>query len=178
MLRGDLIRKIYIPRWLIIISTSAGALINFTLNMVVIIIIAAISHMEFLLTSVWLPIFVLEIYVAAIGCSLFLSALYVKYRDINYVWEIALLAGFYATPILYPLTLITNLEMQKLIMLNPIAQAMQGARYSFVTHETITTAQVWQNPKIVALPILIVVIVFFSGVIFFRKESKYFAENL
>ncbi len=178
VLRGDLIRKIYIPRWLIIVSTSLGALINLVLNLIVVLAIAAITGMDFLLTSVWLPIFIVEIYIVALGASLVLSTMYVKYRDVNYVWEIILQAGFYATPILYPLTLITNEAMQRFIMLNPLAQAIQGARYVFVTHESITTASVWSNNLIVMVPVLISVTLLGLGVIYFRKESKYFAENL
>lgn len=178
VLRGDLIRKIYIPRWLIIISTSFGALINLSLNLLVVMALALISRMDLLLTSIFLPIFIVEIYIFAVGLSLFLSTLYVKYRDINYVWEIALLAGFYATPILYPLTLITNVKVQKLIMLNPMAQSIQGARYAFVTHQSVTIGQTWQNNAIVIIPLIIILLIVLTGVLYFRKESKYFAENL
>ena len=81
---------------------------------------------------------VLEVYLFALGLSLFLSAAFVKFRDISYIWEVILQAGFYMTPILYPLSLITNVTLQKLILLNPMAQAIQDARYAAVTHQTTT----------------------------------------
>ncbi len=114
--RGDLIRKIRIPRWMIIVSTSISALINLGLNMIIVVILALISGMDFMKSSVFLPIFIVEIYVFALGLSLILSALFVKYRDVSFIWEVLLQAGFYITPILYPLTLITNTKIQKILL--------------------------------------------------------------
>jgi ABC-2 type transport system permease protein len=134
--------------------------------------------MEFLGTSVYLPLYLLEIYILALGCSLILSVLYVKYRDISYIWDIVMQAGFYATPILYPLTLIINIDAQKAIMLNPMAQAIQGARNVFVTKDALTIGEVWANNYTFLVPILVTICVLLIGVVYFRKESKYFAENL
>lgn len=176
--RGDLIRKIRIPRWMIIVSVSVSALINLGLNLVVVIGFVLFSGMDLLVSSVWLPIFIAEIYVFALGLSLILSAMFVKYRDISYIWEVLLQAGFYATPILYPLTLITNATVQKLIFINPMAQAIQGARNVFVTPETITISDVWNSNLAFIIPLGVVGIFLFFGILYFRKESKSFAENL
>lgn len=176
--RGDLIRKIRIPRWMIIISSSVGAVINLGLNLLVVLAIALISGMDLLATSVLLPLFILEIYLFALGLGLLLSALFVKYRDISYIWDVCLQAGFYATPILYPLTLISNVTVQKLIFLNPMAQAIQGARNVFVTPEAITINDVWQNQWAFLLPLTTVFIFLAIGVLYFKKEAKDFAENL
>lgn len=176
--RGDLIRKIRIPRWMIIVSASVGALINLGLNMLVVMVFVFISGMDLLASSVFLPLFVLEIYIFALGLGLLLSALFVKYRDISYIWEVFLQAGFYATPILYPVGLITNVTVQKIIFLNPLAQAMQGARNVFVTPETITIGNVWHNQFAFLLPVTIVFIFLIIGVLYFKREAKDFAENL
>lgn len=176
--RGDLIRKIRIPRWMIIVSTSISALINLSLNMVIVVIIALVTGMNLMNTSVLLPIFIFEIYLFALGLSLILSALFVKYRDISFIWEVLLQAGFYATPILYPLTLITNVTVQKLVLLNPMAQAIQGARNVFVTKETITISEVFHSPYAFLLPVLIVIIFLVVGILYFKKEAPSFAENL
>jgi ABC-2 type transport system permease protein len=176
--RGDLIRKIRIPRWMIIVSASIGALINLGLNLVVVMVFVFISGMDLMATSVFLPLFILEIYLFALGLGLLLSALFVKYRDISYIWDVFLQAGFYATPILYPLTLITNVYAQKLIMLNPMAQAIQGARNVFVTPETITIGEVWQSQFAFLIPVTIVFLVLVIGVLYFRSQAKDFAENL
>jgi ABC-2 type transport system permease protein len=176
--RGDLIRKIRIPRWIIVISSSISALINLFLNLAVVVAFMVINHVDLLRTTLLLPLILLEVYIFALGLSLFLSAAYVKYRDINYIWEVILQAGFYMTPILYPIALITNLKLQKLIMVNPMAQAIQGARYSTVTHETITTSKVFENGWYMYIPFLIVIVVFVAGAVYFKGQSKYFAENI
>jgi ABC-2 type transport system permease protein len=176
--RGDLIRKIRIPRWMIVFSSSISALINFFLNFVVIIVFMVLNHVSPQETLLWLPLILVEVYLFALGLSLFLSAAYVKYRDINYVWEVILQAGFYMTPILYPLALITNLTLQKIIMVNPMAQAIQDARYVAVTHEATTIYQLFGGGWYKFIPFVIVLIVLVVGILYFRRESKYFAENI
>src|ERR1700684_2181480 len=92
--RGDLIRKIRIPRWIIVLSSSISALINLLLNLLVIIVFMFVNHVDLLRTTLWLPLILLEVYVFALGLSLFLSAAFVKYRDVNYIWEVIMQAGF------------------------------------------------------------------------------------
>jgi len=176
--RGSLIRKIRIPRWIIILSASVSAVISLLLNLVVVAVFAVVNHVEPTGTIIWLPLILLEVYVLALGLSLFLSALYVKYRDVSYIWEVILQAGFYLTPIIYPLALITNLTFQKLIMLNPMAQSIQGARYSVVSHETLTVYQVFGGGWYRFIPFMIVVVAFVGGLLYFKSQAKYFAENV
>jgi ABC-2 type transport system permease protein len=176
--RGDLIRKIRIPRWLIILSASVGALINLLLNLVVVLVIAAINGLDFMATALLLPVFILEIYIFSLGVSLVLSAMYVKYRDVTYIWDVLLQAGFYATPILYPVTLITNEAAQRALFLNPLAQAIQGARSAFVTTDSITIGDAWGNPLAVLMPLAIVLSFLIIGVLYFKREARTFAENL
>lgn len=176
--RGALIRKVRIPRWMIIVSTSVAALINVGLNMIIVVILATVSGLDFLNTSIYLPLFVLEVYIFALGVSLILAPLFVKYRDITYIWDVATQAGFYATPILYPLTLIKSTLILKLIFLNPMAQAIQGAREAFVTKDTITINEVYGSPAAILIPLAVVLVVLIIGVLYFKKEAPNFAENL
>ena len=178
--RGDLIRKIKIPRWMIVFSSSINALINLGLNIVVIAVFMVLNKATPMGTIWLLPLILLEIYMFALGISLFLSAAFVKYRDIGYVWEVALQAGFYLTPILYPLTLIANESLQKLILLNPMAQAIQGARYALVSHDdkVITAARVFDGGWYTLIPFIIVALTFLLGLFYFRSQSANFAENL
>lgn len=176
--RGDLIRKIRIPRWIIILSSSISSVINLLLNLVVVIIFMTFNHVDFLKTSLWLPLILIEVYLFAAGLSLFLSAAYVKYRDVSYIWEVVVQAGFYLTPIIYPLSKITNITLQKLIMLNPMSQSIQDARYAVVTHHSTTIYDIFNGGLYKFTPFVIVALVFVGGVTYFRKESRYFAENL
>jgi ABC-2 type transport system permease protein len=176
--RGDLIRKIRIPRWIIVISSSLSALINLGLNLIVVAAFMILNHVNVQDTIVWAPLILVEIYLFALGLSLFLAAAYVKFRDVSYIWEVILQAGFYLTPILYPLTVITNHTLQKLIMINPVAQAVQDIRYAAVTHQSVTIYGVFEGGYYKFIPFIIVIVVFVGGLLYFKKESKYFAENI
>lgn len=176
--RGDLIRKIRIPRWIIVLSTSINATINLLLNLVVIAIFMAISGVSLASSIVWLPLILVEIYLIGFGLSMFLSAAFVKYRDITYIWEVVIQAGFYATPILYPLSRITNLTIQKIILLNPVAQAVQDARYSLVTHDTMTISKIFQGGWYQFIPFAIVIIIVTGGLLYFKSQANSFAENI
>ena len=176
--RGDLIRKIRIPRWIIVISSSISALINFGLNLIVIAIFMAINHVDLMRTILWLPLIFAEVYIFATGIAFFLSAAFVKFRDMGYIWEVILQAGFYVTPILYALQQIPNVTFQKLILLNPMAQTIQNARYAAITHQTIIPRHLFEGGWYQYIPFLIVIVVFIGGVAYFKKESKYFAENI
>lgn len=186
--RGDLIRKVRIPRWMIVLTSSVSALISLGLNMIIIVGLMVINRVPFSSSIVWLPIAVLEIYIFALGLALLLSAMFVKYRDLSFIWEVLMQAGFYLTPIIYPLTAITTITLlgitmagttiYRVLLLNPVAQAIQDARNVMVTKETITIAEVWGSSVARFIPFGISLAVLVLGVLYFKKEAKYFAENL
>ncbi len=176
--RGDLIRKIRIPRWIIVLSSSVAALINLGLNMIIIGIFMVINHVDITHSILYVPLFLLEIYILALGISLFLSAAFVKYRDVSYIWEVMLQAGFYATPILYPMSAIPNVTIQKLLFMNPMAQAIQSIRYYGVTTQAVTISGLLKGSVFILVPFVLTAAIFVIGVLYFKKESKYFAENI
>lgn len=178
--RGDLIRKIRIPRWMIVFSTSLNALINLFLNLAVLVVFMALNQVDLMASIFWLPFIIIEVYVLGLGVSFFLAALFVRFRDIQYIWEVAIQAGFYLTPILYPLTRITEPLLQKLVFMNPMAQAIQDARYGIVSHDKsiITIWRVFDGGWYALVPLMAVAIVAFLGIVYFRNQQNSFAENL
>lgn len=176
--RGDLIRKINIPRWVIVLSSSISSLINLFLNLLVVVVFLLINHVDLLRTTLFLPLILLEVYIFALGLSLFLAAAYVKFRDINYIWEVILQAGFYLTPIIYPIALITNHTLQKILFLSPITQSIQDARYASITHQTVTAGQVFSGGPLKFVPYVISVLALILGLWYFRRQSKSFAEEI
>jgi ABC-2 type transport system permease protein len=177
--RGSLIRKIHIPRWIIVLSSSISALISVLLNLVVVAVVVVVNHLNPNLHMLLLPLSLVEVYLFALGISLFLSAAFVKFRDVSYIWEVIMQAGFYITPIIYPVSKITNLTLQKILMLNPMAQAIQDARYWFIPNpKVVTTSSVFAGGWYQLIPPAVVVVVFVGGLTYFRRQSKYFAENV
>jgi ABC-2 type transport system permease protein len=178
--RGDLIRKIRIPRWIIVFSSSVSALISLCLNLAVVLVAMVFNHVDILRTILALPLVLLEVYAFALGLSLFLSAAYVKFRDVGYIWEVVLQAGFYLTPILYAMSIIHNVTYQKILLLNPMAQAIQDARYLTVTHDprVVTIWRIFDGGWYGLIPLLIVIGVLIGGLAYFRSQARSFAENI
>jgi ABC-2 type transport system permease protein len=136
------------------------------------------NHVNISSSIVLLPVILFEVYVFALGISLFLSAAFVKFRDISYIWEVLLQAGFYLTPILYALSRIPNVTFQKLILLNPMAQTIQDARYVTITKQTTTIYSLFDGGPYKFIPFAIVIVFLFIGVTYFKKQAKSFAENI
>ena len=174
--RGDLIRKISIPRYLVVLSSSTSALINLGLNLLVVFGFVIANGVHPTLSWLLLPLLLVELFAFALAVAFLLSALYVKFRDISYIWEVFIQAAFYATPIIYSLSLVSE-RYRGWILMNPVAQIIQDARHAVVTNTSIT---IWDVERLgyALVPIVLVIIVaIFSG-LYFKKQSKYFAENI
>ncbi len=176
--RGSLIRKIDIPRHLIPLSTVASALINMLLNLVVlgIFLLFAPSTALSPLSVVLFPLLVIELTLLSIGVGFFLAAAYVKFRDINHIWEVVRQALFYTVPIIYPLSRIQSEEIRKMIMLNPLSQIIQDARIVITYSESLGINDVFGTRWFALIPLAIVIAIFVLGVLYFNRQSKHFAE--
>lgn len=175
--RGDLLRKLNFPKYVIVLAGSFAALINLFLNLIVVAIFMVINKVPVEPSMLFLPLLIVELFIFSLALAFFLSALFVKFRDINYIWEVLVLAGFYVTPIFYPIGLIPS-GIAKIIMLNPMAQITQDARYAVVTHKSGTIASVWGSGYARLIPIFITLVVAIIASQYFRKRSKYFAEEI
>jgi ABC-2 type transport system permease protein len=175
--KGDLLRKINFPKYVIILAVSFSALINLALNFVVIGIFMVANHVDVGYRILWAIPLLMELFIIALAFAFLLSAVFVKLRDMSYIWEVVLQAAFYATPIFYPLVLVPA-NYAKIMMLNPIAQIVQDLRHVIVTPQTPTITTYWHSPYIRLIPIAIVLVVAVVSVYYFRNNSKNFAEDI
>ena len=182
--RGDLLRKLKFPKYIVVVSSTVSALINLVISLFVVLIFMIVNGVEFRPTILLFPLVIIELYIFSLGLVLLLSTIFVRFRDIGHIWEVIMQAWFYATPIIYPLTQLINvgwLSIAKLVlMLNPMAQIIQDARYLIVTTQTETVwGLVGQRSWWLKLaPLLIVMIVLAIGAKVFKRRSPYFAEEL
>ncbi len=178
--RGDLIRKICFPKYIVVVSSTLTAVINLAINLVVVIIFALINGVTPSWTWLIVPVLVLELYTLSLGISFLLGAINVKYRDITSIWDVLIQALFYAVPIIYPITMVaaTSTTAAKIILLNPLAQIIQDIRYCLITDQTVTTWNYIGNPFLKIVPIILVIIILLWGSWYFRKRSKKFAEEI
>jgi ABC-2 type transport system permease protein len=178
--KGDLLRKLAFPRYTVVVSGSFSALINLGINLAVVSLFMLINGVPLTWNILWLIPLIIELFVFALALAFILSALFVRFRDINYIWEVVLQAGFYATPIIYPLTMVVAISplAAKLLLLNPLAQIIQDVRYVAVTTDTVTIGSLYQNGLMHLVPIGIVIVFAFISIIYFKKKSPGFAEEI
>lgn len=176
----DLIRKLNFPKYVIILSIAVSALINLLLNLIVICFFMAINHVSVGWSLVWAPLYIFEIFVLALSVGFILSAVYVRLRDVNYIWEVLTQALFYATPIIYPVSVVYDKwpTVAKVLLLNPIAQAIQDVRYVAITKDTQTLTGVVHTWYLVAVPFMAVLLLAGVAVLVFKKLSPTFAEEV
>jgi len=179
--RGDVIRKINFPKYVIVLAGSVSALINLAINLVVIAIFMVINGVELQWSALLSPLFIFEIFALALGLSFFLSATFVRIRDINYIWEVIMQGLFYASAIIYPIAMVVERSPQlaQLLLLNPVAQAVQDTRHVLISDANPTLLTLSNgNVLLWLIPISIVVLVFIFGARQFKKRSPYFAEEV
>ena len=176
--KGDLLRKINFPKYVIILAGSFSAFINLLLNFIVIGFFMALGHIGLTWHALVIIPLVAELFVFSIAVAFFLSALFVRFRDVSYIWEVVMQAAFYATPILYPLTRIPH-RYAKVLILSPMAQIIQDARHALITPGTQTIYQVYGGDRwIWAIPLGTSLIIALLAATYFRSRSKYFAEEV
>lgn len=178
--RSDVIRKINFPKYVIVLASSMSALINLAINLVVIAIFMAVDGVTLSWTLLWAPLLILQLFLFALGIALFLGAVYVKLRDVNYIWEIIMQGLFYGSIVIYPATEILKKShlAAELLLLNPVAQVIQDIRYSVIDHAMPTLMSVSGKTWLMLIPVGISIGVFVGGALYFKKKSPYFAEEV
>ena len=164
--RGDLMRKINFPKYIVIISSMVSALISLSINLLVVLAFAIFAGVKFQWSVLILPFNIILLFATAFGLALILSTLYVKFRDISHIWEVFMQILVYSMPIMYPISMVTKVSIfgfsiAKIMMLNPIALAIQDIRHNLIAHETPTFWTLFENYWFALIPILITTLLVF-----------------
>ena len=178
--KGDLMRKLSFPRYVIILAGSFSALINLAINLTVVGVFILLNGVELTWSALWLIPLVIELFVLGLATAFLLSALYVKFRDVIYIWELLLQAGFYATPIIYPLSMVIAVSpvVAQVMLLNPMAQIIQDARAAVIWTDTPTITSMFGNPFIHLVPVGFTLLLAVVAGVYFRRRSASFAEDI
>ena len=169
--RANLITRAAVPLLTFIVSGAISAAINFLFNLVILFVFASFyagfpgaGEIAMLLAAAGATI------VFSVVIGLFLSPLFVRYRDINQIWEVVLTAGFYFTPIIYPITLIPE-QYRSLAVLNPMTYIVAFAQ-SVIAKEPFT------GQAELAWSISIILCAFILAAASFRVSARRVAERL
>ncbi len=175
--RGDMVRKVSIPKYVIVVSTTISAFVNLCLNMVIVAIFMFIGHVELQPNAILLPFILGELILLCLGISFLLSALYVRFRDLSHIWDVVLQLMFYATPIIYTMDRVSP-KYAKILALNPVMQIIQDARSVLITPATVTTVEIFNSQLARIVSVAVVLVLLVVAGLYFRRHSKYFAEEL
>jgi ABC-2 type transport system permease protein len=175
--RGDLLRKVPFQRSAVPLAVTLKSLFDLAMNLIALFAFLLVSGVT--PRAGWLeliPLLVLLTLLVA-GMSLLLSALYVRFRDIDQVWLVVRQALFYATPVLYVASSLPD-DIRGPFTANPLAAIFTQARHALVDPEAPTAAEVLGGTEWLLIPVGIVLLAFAAGVVVFRRNSARMAELL
>jgi ABC-2 type transport system permease protein len=175
--RENLVRKIHFPRIVIPMAVVVTALLTLAANSLAIAVFVVAQGVP--VRASWLvaiPVIGFLI-VFAVGLAMLLSALFVRYRDVQPIWEVALQALFYATPILYPIGEVPD-SVEPIIMASPLAAVIQQIRHSVFDPSQPSAADALGGPVYLLVPLAIGIGTFVVGLWVFNRTAPAVAEEL
>jgi len=178
--REALIRKVAFPRLAVPLASVLTALMNVVLNLAAVVVFLLIAGGVVRASWLQLPFLVAALALLAAGVGMLLSALYVRYRDVKPIWEVALQLLFYGSPIFYPIDAVMERSelAAKLLMLNPFAAILQQARHALIAPSHPSAADVLGGPAWVLAPAAIGLGLVVLGYTVFSRRAPSVAELL
>ena len=167
----NMITKVYFPKLILPLSSVLAGLVDFAVASVI--LVALFFYYQ--VTPAWyllwvLPLFLLLAIITALGVALWLSAINVKYRDVNYVLPFLTQFWFFATPVAYSANAISE-KWQLVYSLNPMAGVVNGFRWALLGTGNGPDAGLWVS---IGISVLILI----SGLFYFRNMEKTFADTI
>jgi len=169
---AHLITKVYFPRLVIPISGVLSGLVDFAVAFLVLAGLMVYYGVVPTGAVVWLPAFLLLALATALGVGMWLSALNVRYRDINYLVPFLVQIWMYLTPVVYGTTLIPE-RFRFLLGLNPMTAVVEGFRWALLGNRLADTRA---PGPLLAVSVGISLVILASGAIFFRSTERTFAD--
>jgi len=178
--RENLVRKIHFPRVVIPLAVVLTAMFNLVLNLVIVLIFALASNIRPSLAWLGLLPLLLLLAVFATGMSMLLSALYVRYRDVQPIWEVSLQIMFYASLILVPYETIREKHdaLASVLLYNPLAAVLQQSRHLVVDRNYVNATDAIGGAGWLLIPFVVTIGCFLLGLWVFNREAPLIAEEL
>ena len=179
--RENMVRKIQFPRMVIPMAVVLTACFNLVLNLVIVFLFGLASGLRPQWT--WLgvlPLLVVLIVFAA-GIAMLLSALYVRYRDMQPIWDVVLQVTFYGSLILVPLETVIEQGYEwlgRILLANPLAAVVQEARHLIVGSSFVSAGDGIGGSGWLLIPGALIVSAFLLGLWVFNREAPRIAEEL
>lgn len=186
--REGLLRKMRFPRLVIPLSVALTALFNFGMNMIAVVVFAVANGVYPRWSWLEMLLLVGLIAILAVGVGMLLSALYVRYRDVQPIWDVVSQALFYASPVIYTAAQYKGLK--HIAMINPMGAILTQMHAAWVGGGTMVVnghatyywvhgvATTMGSTVLLIIPLSVIVGMFCLGLWFFNREAPRIAENL
>jgi ABC-2 type transport system permease protein len=175
--RENLLRKVRFPRLVIPLAVALHSLFNLGMNLIAVFVFILASGITPRVSWLELPLLVGTLVTFSVGVTMLLSALYVRYRDVDPIWEVVLQMTFYASPILYVVTAVPS-AFREVVVYSPIAAVLTQTRHAVIDPDAPTAIDVLGGWGWLAVPVGITAAIFALGLWVFLRETPKIAENL
>jgi ABC-2 type transport system permease protein len=178
--RESMLRKVRFPRLVVPLSVSLTALFNLGMNFIAVIVFALANGVTPTLKWLELIPIALAFVILATGIGMLLSALYVRFRDVEPIWDVALQAWFYCSPVMYTAVRYNTFAsgFQRVALINPAATLLTQMGHAVIGGPAYPSAATAAGPAPVLVALAIIPAVFALGWWFFLREAPRVAENL
>ncbi len=163
---GQLIKKVYLPKYIFPLSKVTFSFVNFMLSFVAAFGVMAFYGIKPSINMLFLPLWIIEFYIFTLGFSMLLSAAMVFFRDIQHLYSLIVLAWGYVTPIFYPVSSLSG-WMQTVMNFNPLYHYIRYIREILLYGNCPSL-----NLNILCL--LMAIVSFFIGATYFYKKQRQF----
>ena len=169
-LRGKsrVIKNVYFPRTVVVLASNLTAFLGLLLNLIVFFLFFIISAASISLNIVWLPLFLGLLFLLVLGLSFIISAVNLRFQDVEHIWRIVLQIGFWATPVVYPLEIVPE-QVRNLFLFNPFFIIIENIRNTAIYALNVN----WES---IILTVLYSLISFIIGYLVYKKLSDKFPE--
>lgn len=168
---NNMVTKIYFPRLILPMASVFAGLVDFAIAFVILIGLMCYYQVTPAWHALWtLPLFLLLAIVTALGVALWLSAINVKYRDVNQALPFLTQFWLFVTPVAYSASVISE-KWQIVYSLNPLAGVVNGFRWALLGSGNRPDITLWVSAAISIL-------IFVSGLFYFRSMEKTFADTI
>jgi lipopolysaccharide transport system permease protein len=165
---ASMINKVYFPRLALPISSVLSGLLDFFFAALLLLALMLFYNVRLTWWLLLMPVLLFALVLLATGVSLFLAALHVRYRDVKYVLPFFIQLWLFATPVIYPVSLVPE-QFQPLFALNPLAGIIDGFR------SCVLSAKGFDLP-LLSISLATTLIVFIAGTVYFRWTERWFAD--
>jgi ABC-2 type transport system permease protein len=176
--RENLVRKIEFPRLVVPLAVILLAYFNLLLNLLAVLVFVLATGVEPRVEWFALPLLLLPLGIFAAGLAMLLSALFVRFRDVQPIWEVVVQVIFYASPILYVLDLLPENLRQPVVLFNPLATILVQSRHSLIDETAPNSWDVAGGIPYLLVPGAIVTAILVLGFWVFNREAPRIAEEL